>query len=366
MKKIAIIASIIVVIIVAGIFLINANVQDEDKKVKSAKVGVVLIGERDDRSWTQTHYEALEKTRENLNLTMVYRENVPEDETSKASFEELIDEGCEIIISNSFGYGEYELEVAKEHPEVFFFHATGVQQEKNLTTYFGRIYQMRYLAGIVAGLQTESNEIGYVAAYPIPEVNRGINAFTLGVRSVNPDATVYVEFCYSWNSDDAAKSASENLCNRHPKIDLLTLHSDSLAVCEYAEEHGIWSIGYNKDNSEIFPNSFLTAPIWHWENYYEPKLRECMQGKFQSGHYWEGADTGVVGLAPLTKNVKPETQEIVDREMEQLVTLEYDVFYGPIKDNQGNIRIPEGESMTDDAMLNEFDWYVEGVVVEGE
>lgn len=220
---------------------------------------------------------------------------------------------------------------------------------------------MRYLSGIVAGLQTETNEIGYVAAFPIPEVNRGLNAFALGVRSVNPDAKVYATFCNTWIGDEETNECAGNLLEAFPQIDVVGMHTDSQCVLQLCEERGIWSVGYNEDNSAIYPNTFLTAPIWHWENFYAPRILECLQGKFKSIHYWEGVETGVLGLAPLTKNVKPGIEEEVEKMQEKLQSGTFDVFYGPIKDNEGNIRIEEGESMSDDAMLNSFDWYVEGV-----
>ena len=146
-------------------------------------------------------------------------------------------------------------------------------------------------------------------------------------------------------------------------IDVVAMHTDSLRVLELAEERGIWSIGYNLDNSDNFPNTFLTAPVWQWENYYEPYILKCLQGKFKGNNYWEGANTGVVGLAPLTANVKAGADKLVEEKRELFENGMVDVFYGPIRDNEGNLRVAEGESMSDATMLNSFDWYVEGVVV---
>lgn len=298
-----------------------------------------------------------------LNLNVVYKENVPEDERCLEIINELIDDGCKIIICDSFGYGEWELACAKEHPELYFFHATGVEEMDNLATYFGRIYQMRYLSGIVAGMQTETNEIGYVAAFPIAEVNRGINAFTLGVRLVNPEAEVYVNWSKSWTGEEENAQATKELIEQHD-IDVLAMHNDTMSPLEIADQNGIWTIGYNIDNSERFPNSFLTAPIWNWEKFYEPRILECLQGKFQGVHYWEGVETGLVDLAVLTKNVKPGIAERVELERMRLMSGTFDVFYGPVRDNEGKIRVKAGQSMTDDSMLNDFFWYVEGVVAD--
>lgn len=362
MRKIISVTVIVLLIAVAGIFLINAKNEDTDVTKEKTKVGFILIGTRDDKSYSQSHYEGMQKTAEKLNLDVIYRECVPTDAQSKEVMENLIAEGCKIIICSSYDYGEEILEVAEENPDIYFFHATGITQSKNLATYFGRIYQFRYLSGIVAGMQTETNEIGYVAAFPISEVNRGINAFTLGVKSVNPDAVVHVEWCNSWTDDAAAGMAAEKLFDTHA-IDVVAMHTDSLRVLELAEERGIWSIGYNLDNYENFPDTFLTAPVWQWENYYEPYILKCLQGKFKGNNYWEGANTGVVGLAPLTPNVKAGVEKRIADKREQFESGVLDVFYGPIRDNEGNLRVAAGESMSDAVMLNSFNWYVEGVEV---
>ncbi len=362
MKKIIAVIAGVMVILVVGIFLINGKRENTDVTKNATKVGCLLIGSCADNSYNQSHYEGLEKTAKTLNLHMIYKENAPTDERCLEVIDELIAQGCEIIICNSYDFGEWAMKAAENHPEIYFYHATGVEQSKNLATYFARIYQIRYLSGIVAGLQTETNEIGYVAAIPISEVNRGINAFTLGVRAVNKDAVVHVAWSNSWTEDEAAERAAEELTEKY-NIDVITMHTDSNKVLEVAEEKGIWSIGYNVDNSALYPDSFLTAPVWQWENYYEPHILKCLQGKFKGENYWEGTSTGVVGLAPLTENVKPGIEEVVRSEMQRLENGAFDVFYGPITDNTGTLRVEEGENLSDDTLLNRFDWYVEGVVI---
>lgn len=363
MKKILLTIFTFACVIIAGIFWIRINQQETDITKTQTKVGVILNGTVDDHSWGESHYNGLEISAKELNLNVIYKENILEDESSMEMMEELIADGCKIIICNSFGFGTWELECAKKHPEVYFFHATGVEELDNLATYFGRIYQMRYLSGIVAGMQTETNEIGYVAALPIAEVNRGINAFTLGVRLVNPQATVYVKWSDSWTGEEENARATTELIEEH-HIDVLAMHTDAMSPLEIADENGIWTIGYNVDNSDRFPDTYLTAPVWNWECFYEPRILECLQGKFQGIHYWEGVETGIVDLAPLTKNVKPQIAEKVEEERSRLMSGMFDVFYGPIMDNEGNMRVKEGRSMTDAAMLNDFFWYVEGVVTD--
>jgi basic membrane protein A len=223
------------------------------------------------------------------------------------------------------------------------------------------MYQLRYLSGIVAGFKTKTNEIGYVAGFNISEVNRGINAFALGVQKVNPNAKVYISWTGSWTDESMAADATRDLLDRH-NIDVLATHVDALSPYEIADDKGIWIIGYNRDNARRFPEHFLTAPVWRWENFYIPKIREIMQDKFEGKSYWLGLESGIMELSDLTKNVEDTIRQVVEVEKHRLTQGKFDVFYGPIEDNQGNIRVGEGESMTDDAMLNQFDWYVKGVI----
>lgn len=364
MKRVFIVAGIIVMAIIAGIYVINIYEAETEVTKETTKVGVILNGVTDDQSWSQSHYDGLEQTAKELNLSVIYKENVTIEEISQI-IDEFVADGCKVVIANSFEFGEYVHQAAAKYPEIYFLHATGVGEGKNLSTYFGRMYQIRYLSGIVAGLQTQTDEIGYVAAFPISEVNRGINAFTLGVRSVNSDAKVYVSWTNSWNDDAAAEDATYRLLEAH-NIDVLAMHTDSVRPLVIAEKEGVMSIGYNVDNSEDYPNTYLTAATWDWENFYTPNILKCLQGKFEGKHYWEGIETGIVSLAPLTDKVNAGTEEIVAQEIEKMRSGTFDVFYGPIYDNNGKLRVEEGESITDHVMLNEFDWYVEGVVNDEE
>ncbi len=362
MKKIIILGAIIIVAVISGILIINGITSDNDDEKHLTTVGLILNGSSDDKSWSQSHYEGLKETAETQDIKLLCKENISDSYFVTAA-EELISQGSEIIICNSFGYGEYLDEITVRHPDVYFYHASGVSYGKNLTTYFGRMYQIRYLCGIVAGLQTETNEMGYVAAFPISEVNRGINAFTLGARAVNPDVKVYVSWTDSWVDDEAAEAASKKLIENH-NIDILTMHTDSLAPLKAADEAGILSIGYNYNNSAEYPDSYLTAAVWNWSSFYTPHIEECLSGKFRARNYWNGIDSDIVSLAPLSNKAKPEIAGIIETEISRMKNGTFDVFYGPIYDNSGTLRIGDEESMTDDAMLNRFDWYVDGVISE--
>lgn len=359
MKKIIIIALAIVMVVVIGIVAISAKFNKEQKE--ELTVGVIFNGSITDKSWTQSHYEGLVSATQQLGLQLIYKENVKEEAAGEQIYD-LVQQGCQIIVATSFGFGEAMQQAAKEYPDLCFFHATGVVGDDNLSTYFGRIYQIRYLCGVVAGLQTQTNEIGYAAAFPYSEVNRGINAFALGARAVNPNATIYVEWCNSWEEDKALTDAVTQLIEEHD-IDVLTVHSDSVAYMDLCDKRDIKIIGYNKDCSKDYPGTYLTAAVWQWEAFYLPCFTECVQNKSVGKSYWGGVESGMVSLAPLTSNVTPEAEQIVKEYRKQIESGVFDVFYGPVYDNTGILRIAEGENMSDESLLNEFDWYVEGVVI---
>lgn len=363
-ERVCIVWAIILLVLMGGIFFIRQKSVDTNVTAKKTRVGVMLNGVANDYSWNQAHFEGLKKSERQLNLEIIFWECVPETEECLKVLDEMVKENCEIIIGCSYGFGEYMKQVADEHPEIYFFHASGSQTGANFSSYFGRIYQMRYLCGIVAGLQTKSNEIGYVAAYNMSEVNRGINAFTLGVRSVNPDAVVNVIFVDSWLDNGRTRIGTEKLLADIPDIDVLTMHSNSLEVLDIADERGIWSIGYNTDTSDLYPDTFLTAAVWDWEEFYTPNILACLQKKFTGKHYWEGTETGIVRLSPYSDSVNASTREAVAKAYNHLRKGETDVFYGEIIDKDGRIRVASDESMTDEVMLTKFDWFVEGVRVD--
>lgn len=363
MKLVGFVFGSILLVIAIGIMVVQVQMRETDVTLQRAKVAVIMNGSREDHSWSESHYIAMEKVAKNLNLDVTYYENTAEDSLAENVMEQAIKGGARIVIANSFGFGSSVLRMAERYPEVKFLHATGLNQRQNLSSFFGRIYQMRYLSGIVAGLTTKTNEIGYVAAFDISEVNRGINAFTLGVRKVNPEAKVFVSWSHSWVDPTLNADATNDLIGKH-HIDVLSLHADAISPYEIAESKNVRMVGYNLDNAKRFPNSFLTAPVWRWENYYEPHILAVLQDKFTGEVSWQGVESGIMDLAPMTSLVPDSVKQIVSAEMERLKSGAFDVFYGPIEDNRGNLRIDDGESMTDADMLGHFDWYVKGVVNE--
>ncbi len=363
MRKIIIIAFLILFAALVGILQIQRSKVDVDATAKTTKVGVLLSGTRNDENYCQAHYEAMEAIKEELNLDIVYREVVPED-CHRDIVRLVRDEGCRIIVGVSYHFGKSLDKAAAEYPDIYFFHASGTSSRHNLASFFGRMYQARYLSGIVAGMTTKTGEIGYVAAFPISEVIRGINAFTLGVRSVRPNAVVHVRYCSSWTEDAPAGRTCRELVDRFP-IDVVAMHTNSNEPNRVADERGIMSIGCNLDNADNFSDKYLTACVWKWDAYYRKQILNCLQGKFHGRRDWIDMEKDIVGLSEFSGQVSRETVEAVDAAKEKFRG-SFDVFYGPIRDNTGRLRVAPGESMTDAEMLNAFDWYVEGVAIEGQ
>ncbi len=323
------------------------------------KVGFVYIGDINDGGYTQAHNQGRIEL-EKMGIKCKSFENVKEDATEVTSaIENLIAEGCNVIYSTSFGFGKYTKEMAKKYPKVYFGHATGGEYTSNMTTYMGRVEEPRYLAGIVAGLKTKSNKIGYVGAFPISEVIRGINAFTLGVRSVNPNATVEVAWTNTWYDPAKEKQAAQSLLNKG--CDVMAQHQDSTATQVAAQEAGAFAIGYNKSTPNAAPKAYLTAPLFHWEKFYVADVQSIIDGKWVAKNQWEGMTTGMVSLDKLTSNCAPGTQEKVDEAQKKILDGSLTIFAGPIKDNTGAEKVKDGDKMSDDKIWN-MDWFVEGVI----
>lgn len=366
MKKVFISLVLLLTLGTVFIMLIGKTPQathgyDPSEKIK---IGVVLVGPKMDGGWNEAHFNGFEEVRSEMAVELIYCENVSDaDNSIVEAVDELAKQGTQIIYATSYGYGDYLGECAEKHKQIKFFHAAGVVSGGNIATYFGRIYQARYLSGIAAGMQTKTNEIGFVAAYPIPEVVRGINAFTLGVRSVNPEVTVHVEWTHDWKDYDKAVNTAELILDQYP-VDILVLHHNTTAVIDVAKEHGIYAIGYNMDRLADYPDTFLTAPVWNWGSFYKESITASLEGRFEGKAYLGSIEDYLVDVSPLSKEVSAETAEIMEREKQRMLSDTWDVFYGPIKDQQGKLRVEAGENMSDHELFSTFDWFVEGV--EGE
>ncbi len=332
----------------------------EEKEVKAAFVYVSPIG---DAGWTYAHDQGRQFIEKKFGIKTAYAESVPETDAERV-IREFADEGYNVVFTTSFGYMDATIAVAKDYPDTVFMHCSGYKTAKNVGTYFGRMYQARYLTGIVAGAMTKSNKIGYVAAHPIPEVIRGINAFALGVKKVNPDAKVYVVWTGTWYDPAKEKEAALSLISEG--CDVIAQHQDSPAPQEAAEENGLYSIGYHTDMAKFAPHAHLTAAVWNWSVIYSYVIEQVMRGTWKSEQIWWGIDKGVVDIAPISKAVPEDVKKMVEEEKAKYLNHEVPdqyPFVGPIYDQQGNLVKAEGEVMTDDELLS-MNYFVDNVVGE--
>ena len=324
-------------------------------------VGFIYIGSKNDGGYTQAQNQGTEAVKEYFGdkVEILTAESVAEDkQTVKTNALNMIDNGASIIVGTSFGYMDALEELSAEHPEVTFLHFSGNKMnDTNFANYFGAMEEPRYLSGIIAGMQTESNKIGYVAAYPYTEVLIGIDAFTLGVQSVNPDAEVNVVYINSWNDPANEKAAAESLLAQG--CDVMAQHCDSTGPQIAAEAAGAYAIGYNLANPDAAPKAFLTAPIWHHDKFLIPTIESIIDGTFETVSYYGNMADGYVDLAPMSDLVSPEAKAKVEEVQAKMEAGEFDVFTGPIYDNAGNLVVPEGEVL-DRAGIWSIDYLVKG------
>jgi basic membrane protein A len=323
------------------------------------RVAYIYIGPPGDLGWTYEHEQGRQYMEAQLEgVESTYVENVPEGPDAARIFRDYAQQGYDMIFATSFGYMDPMLEVAEEFPEILFEHCSGYKTRENMSTYFGRIYQPRYLSGLVAGSMTEADSIGYVAAFPIPEVIRGINAFTLGVREVNPDAEVQVVWTNTWYDPVKEREAAVALLD--DGVDIVAQHQDTTEPQKAAQERGALSIGYDSDMREFVGDTVLTSPVWNWGVYYADTVEAGMEGTWETHQYFGGLQDGVVALAPLSPQVPEDVADLVDAERARIIDTDWDVFCGPILKQDGSVGVAEGECLTDEEILN-MSWFVEGV-----
>ncbi len=348
------------------IFAIVAVGGCAEKKDEALKVGVLYISPKTDGGYSQAHAEGIAAAKAQLGDKIIIREIENVDDTDVAAtnnaIENLVNEGCKLIFTTSYGYMDPTLAAATKYPNVKFAHCSGYKTNgTNMDAYFGQIETGRYLAGIVAGLMTKNNKLGYVAAFPIPEVIRGINSYTLGAQSVNPDATVQVVWTNTWFDMAIEKASAEALLAEG--VDVMAQHQDSPAAIEAAEAAGAFAIGYDLTYAGA-PDAYLTAPLWGWGVYYTYKIQQVLDGKWQIENYWGGMKEGVAKLDALSPLVSEEAKAAVEA-ARATVTDQGNafVFAGPIYDQAGNLKVAEGESLSYEDQMGML-WFVQGVIGE--
>ena len=343
---------------------------EETEAKEKIKVGVIhLTDPAEGSGYTYTHDLGIQGMQQNLGLSddqIIRKINV--DDTDKKATEkaikECIDEGCNVIFATSWGYMEKVSEMAEKYPDVYFSHGTGYMSNgKNFNNYFGRIYQARYLSGIVAGMNTTANKIGYVAAMDDSnsEVTGGIDAFALGIYSVNPDAKVYVKVTNSWYDPKAEKAAAKKLLDMG--CDVITQHCDTSYPQTMAQEKGVYGIGYNSDMSKEAPEACLCSVIWNWSAYYTTAVQSIMDGTWDGSNYYGGMNENLVGITELANFCKEGTVEKVEEAKKKILSGENGVFDGIIETNDGKKVGKEGKTLDDATITGGINWYFKTVEV---
>ncbi len=326
---------------------------------KDMKVGFVYVSPIGDAGWSYAHEVGRQAIEHMDGVTTSYVESVPEGPDSERVILNMARKGFDLVFATSFGYMDPMLKVAAQFPKVSFMHCSGFKTSENMGNYFGRMYQARYLSGVVAGAMTKSNTIGYAAAFPIPEVIRGINAFTLGAQSVNPDVTVRVVWTKTWYDPATEKEAAKSLLD--VGADVIAQHQDSPGPQEAAQEKGVYSIGYNSDMTTFAPKAHMTAPVWNWGPYYAKVVDSVRKGTWKAESAWPGLAEGIVDLAPFGEMVPKDLQAKVNSLKADIAEGKKKVFVGPIKDQKGAVKIADGVAAEDGELLG-MTWFVQGVI----
>lgn len=360
----------VVSVILVAVMVLSLSACNSKDKESDFKVGVIHIGDpADGAGYTYAHDQGIVAMQKELKLSndQIIRKNNVNDTDAVAirtAIEECIEEGADIIFGTSWGYMDTMEEMAGEYPDIYFSHCSGYKSnDTNFNNYFGRIYQARYLAGIAAGMKSESNMIGYVAAMGIDnsEVTGGINAFAMGVESVNPDAKVYVKVTNSWFDPTLEKQAAEALLDMG--CDVIAQHADTTAPQMAAQAAGVWGCGYNSDMTKDAPQAHLTAPIWNWGVYYTEATKAAMDGTFKAVNYFGGLKEGLVDISPLSENCAEGTQDAINAAKQKILD-GFKVFEGELVDNQGNVVCEEGSSLSDADITGAMNWYYKNVEVK--
>ncbi|MGI9488668.1 MAG: BMP family ABC transporter substrate-binding protein [Geminicoccaceae bacterium] len=331
--------------------------------IDEIKAGFLFGAPIGDAGWNYAHNRGRLALEELPFVTETsYIESVTgDDDVILAAIEQLIADGNNVIFTTSFGHMDATMEAARRHPEIIFMHCSGYKTERNAGTYFGRMYEARYLTGVLAGLMTETKVLGFVAAMPTPNVLMGINAFALGAQTMQPDVDVNVEWTGTWYGPDIETEKAEILLDRG--ADVLTIEQDSPAVIQAAAKRGKFSIGYQSDMSLFAPDYVLTSAVYTWGSVYQAIAQDIHNGRWQNDNVWMTMAEGAVDLEGTIESLpKPVTDMIADQK-ERIENGTFEVFTGPIQDQEGRIRLQGRETMSEADLLS-MDYLVRGVIAE--
>lgn len=352
-----------IALLLAVVLLAAGCGEDEPEPVDAAgiKAAWIYSGPVGNIGWNATHDDARIIANDLTGATTFSVANIPED---GSDFEDLVrdlivTDGVNVVFGTAFAYQNAMEKMAVDFPDVVFEHAGGFKKNgTNFGNYYGRMYEPRYASGVAAALATPSGKMGYVAGFPFPEVIRGINAFTLGAQSINPEVTVEVVWTSSANDQAVEANAANALVEIG--VDLIAVHQDTSAAGRVAQENGLRWIGYDSDRRQDAPSAFLTAVTFDWSQRYVDVIESVARGDYVAEASWGGLDDNAVGLA-VVSGLSEEDNETVLNTLDQITKGDIGVFDGPLRDQSGAEVVAEGMRLTDDEMLT-MNWFVEGVV----
>lgn len=348
--------------------LVSIAGMNSSQAAEKLRAAFVYFTNPGDHGWTYAHDEARKEVQKHFGekVQTSFVENVVEGPDSVRVIRELAKQGNDVIFTTSFGYMDYTLKVAKEFPDVKFEHISGFKRSPNMATGNVRYYEGRYVQGLVAGLMSKTNKIGYLASFPIPEVIQGINAFGIGLRSVNPTAEVSVVWVNSWY--DPVKEADAAKVLIAEGADILAQHTDSPAMLQTAQKAGVHGFGQASDMKAFAPKAQLFSSVNNWTPYYITKIQQILDGKWSTGdgpQHWAGntwlgmADDYLV-LSPF-ENMPADVAKAATKAAADIKSGKNKIFTGPINDNSGTLRVPAGTTLNDGELFTTLDYYVEGV-----
>ncbi|MBQ6005530.1 MAG: BMP family ABC transporter substrate-binding protein [Selenomonadaceae bacterium] len=350
--------AVFLVIVLPSMFVLSFTREFAEQK---EKIGFIILGDIKVAGWNESQYKGIKAACENFGIELLVRDKVKENSGEcPAAIKNLAENGASMIFLASYSYSREAQNLVKEYPKIAFATNSAEVHAKNMTAYFVRMFQARYLSGALAGMKTKSNVIGYVAAMSNTEVNRGINAFTLGVQRTNPNAKVLVMWTGAWQDEVTEAQHAERLIKSG--ADILTYHQDEEATALVAEKFGVDYIAYNailNTDSE----HYLTSVVCSWNLYYTDMIQRYLKGELNSvKNHWLGIDRGAVMLSEYSSAVSPQMISKLDSIKQELMNGKL-IFSGKIYDNAGNIRCEEGEAISDDTLLEDINWLVKGVEV---
>ncbi|MEM7751922.1 MAG: BMP family ABC transporter substrate-binding protein [Pseudomonadota bacterium] len=325
------------------------------------KVGFIYVGPIGDGGWTYQHHQGLLAVEEAFGdkVETMFQESVPEGADAERAMTQMALQGADLIFTTSFGYMDATINVASQFPDVKFEHATGYKTSENVATYDARFYEGRAIIGTIAGHMSETNQIGYIASFPIPEVIQGINSSYLHAKKVNPDVEMNVVWVYTWfdpaKEAEAAKALIEN------GVDVVMQHTDSTAPQAAAAEAGnVFTFGQASDMSEFAPMPRIASIIDEWSPYYIERVQAVMDGTWESGRHWGGIPEGEVVIGEITDVVPENVRAEAIAMRDAIAAGEYHPFTGPINKQDGTPWLAEGEVASDEDLLG-MTFYVEGI-----